>query len=187
MEGEVDHRGDDQTGEAGFSEMPAAEGGDEEGPDKVELFFDGKRPEVAEVEAFRGDQPAAFPGRAEVRGEGPVPPRGVRAGGAEEEDEGERGEVEREDPQRAAGVEDAEAAGGRNAGIEQDAGDQEAGEDEEHVHPDEAAEQHPAPPGVLGHHVARIEEMAEHHPEDGQPAEAIERREVGGFGGRGGR
>ena len=133
---DAEEEGPDEDGEA------EAEGGlagflenEEEGPDEVELLFDGEAPEVKDLEG-RGD------GAGEIGEVGHVLEEegedadaaergleGSREGGSGEEDkEGE--EIEGKDAEGAAGVEVAGPVGFAE-GVPEDAGDEEAGEDEE--------------------------------------------------------
>ena len=108
-------------------------------PEQVEVLLDGQRPEVVEV----GEGPLPMFGDVDVDGVEPSPglaiheeverrPPQQRDQRGHEEEECQHAVVEREDAQDAPHVEVAEVVR-LVAGVIEDAGDEEAGQDEEQV------------------------------------------------------
>ena len=85
--------------------------------------------------------------------------------------------VEREDAQRAPRIEAGEVAVAA-ARVDQDAGDQEAGEDEEEIHARPADEGGLGERAIGGGRRRQDREVMEQHQEDGDAAQAIECRSM---------
>ena len=106
------------------------------------------------------------------KGTGPVEAEGAR----EQQQRQEDAVVERKDAEGAASVEGAEVA--RTAdGVLQDAGDEEAGEDEEEVDTGGGEDERGVDDEASVRHVAG-EQMRGHDAEDGEAAQAVERCDV---------
>ncbi len=101
-----------------------------------------------------------------------------RGEGADQEERRQEGEVEREDPERAARVEVAQVAG-RPLGVEQDARDEEAGEGEEEIDPHPAGAHpldHQRRDGILRRRDCR--RVARDDEEDGETPQGVEPGDV---------
>jgi hypothetical protein len=148
----------------------------DERPDDVELFLDTQRPEVLEALHRRPDP---------VRRERPQPDlvlaaleefrRSEAEGRHQDQHEQQVAVVEREDPEDAARKERAVVVSGAEA-VEQVAGDEEARQHEEQLHPDPSRAR-----GVGDHpHEARRAEVhvVRHDEENRDAAQAIQGREI---------
>ncbi len=161
--------------------MAAGHGQHQEGPQKVELFFDGEGPQVAGL----GDGGVHALGEAgDVLQVQQVPGDvGVHGCVADEGDDREAekgGVVEGKDPQGPADDERAElvtmapglaaccARIGSLAGGEEEAGDEEAAENEEGPHPE------PAELPRASQHVRDVEVVVQHHGGHCQSAKGIQ-------------
>ena len=165
---------------------------DAEWPDEIELLFDVKRPEVdeadvaAEVEVPIGTG-AGFEEAVGIGEEAPLlaSPVDVIEGSYREEKKKDC-VVERKDAESAAGVEAAEVVRVGD-GLDEDAGDEEAGKSEEDVDTSEEGALNPAGQDIDGSEISVVdvdEVMTEDH-EDGEAANAVECGVVAqlGFGG----
>ena len=177
---ERDDRHEGQDHARAEARLAQARGHDQQGrPDQVELLLDAQRPVVQERrgadalgEVVHGGGREAHVGGAEggrhrvARHARQVQRRHDHPGEREGDQDDDRGR--RQDAPGPSGVEGGEVdAPGALALAQQQAGDQEAGEDEEDVHPDVAA-------GDPGH--ARMERQDQ---EDGQPAQPLKVRSEG--------
>ena len=158
---------------------------DHQRPEQVEVLLDGERPEVVEV----GEGPVPVLGDVDVDGVEPSPglavhqvverrPPQQRDQRGHEEDERQHAVVEREDAQEAPHVEVAEVVR-LVAGVVENAGDEEAGQDEEQLDAVGPVVGH-ADDGALDpvgrQHVADEVEQQDH--QDGQAPHPVQHRQV---------
>ena len=148
-------------------------------PDQVELLLDGERPGMEERGGWPEPDEVVLPGEDEPpvrhigqRGEGVTPEGAQRAGQGEPvgvgRDEQHGQEQRRQQPPGAPLVEVPEPhPSGRGPLPDQQGGDQEAGQDEEDVHAEQAA---PGP---------RHATVEGEDPEDGHGTDPVETRDVG--------
>ena len=158
---------------------------DHQRPEEVEVLLDGERPEVVDV----GEGPLTVLGDVDVDGVEPRPglaldevverrPPQQRDQRGHEEEERQHAVVEREDAQEAPHVKVAEVMR-LVTGVVEDAGDEEAGQDEEQVDavgPVARHEDDGALDPVGRQHVADEVDQQDH--QDGQAPHPVEHRQV---------
>ena len=181
-----EERGDDDDEQARAQEhlqAPAVghEQEDHRRPQDVELLLDRQRPEVPEDTHVVAEEAPVPVGVIEDHrreaADGAVTDRRRRGQDHPDGDEGEEEPQGGQQPQRPPGVEVAQRDATRPSPfLEQEGGDEEAGEHEEHVDADEPARQRPLP------------EVADDHPGDGDRPQTVEGGAVaeallGGMGG----